>query len=91
MEANAANAIRVQAPKIDPKNTRGGQGIREQAFAARFVDGRLTAIGHRNAEALAPGRDRRRQTGGATANYEDVRLWKRRHSCSLSRANLWRK
>ncbi|SRR6266849_2344730 len=44
----------------------------KKPFAAGLIDGVVRAIGDGHGEALAPGSNGSNQSGGATANYENV-------------------
>ena len=68
--AKSARLLRIDR---DTQPAQGLERIRHQALAARFVDGWLRRVGDHNVETLQAGCDGGSQSGGSTANDEDVR------------------
>ncbi len=72
--ADAGEALGVAGGggKADPEFAEGRQGVRHQALAAGFIDGRLHAVDDMNTKTLTGKSDGAGEAGGATARDEDV-------------------
>lgn len=71
-KANAAKGVGVGQGRSNPKLLQGGETVRQEAFAAGLVDGRLRAVGYHDAKSSLPRCDRCGQPRGAAAHYENI-------------------
>jgi hypothetical protein len=73
-ETETFDGMAVARLQMDAEAAQGFRGLREQAFAARLVDGRLSGIDDGYAETLLRGCDGGGQTRGPTSDDQNVRL-----------------
>ena len=71
-KTNASERVTILRLQRNPKLLQSGNAIGHQAFAARFVDRHLCAIGHDHAKSLLTRGNRRRQPRRTATNHEYV-------------------